>query len=68
MKIILLVRDPRGTIASRHHCAWCPGNPDCGDPERLCNDLESDYHTAITFHKSYPNKFMYADPNFLIDT
>ena len=58
VKIILLVRDPRGTIASRHHREWCPGNPDCEDPERLCSDLESDYHTAIKFYKSYPDRFM----------
>ena len=58
MKIILLVRDPRGTISSRHERLWCPGKIDCDSPERLCSDLESDYHTAIAFSKSYPGKFM----------
>ena len=60
MKIILLVRDPRGTITSRRHVKWCPGEPTCIEPEKLCNDLEDDYHTAIKFRKLYPDRFMYA--------
>ena len=56
------MRDPRGTIASRHHREdWCPGNPDCEDPERLCSDLESDYHTSIKFSKLYQDRFMYVN-------
>lgn len=58
MKIIYLVRDPRGTLASRHHRDWCPGKPDCDDPKRLCDDLESDYYTAFRFNKLYPDQFM----------
>ena len=58
MKVILLVRDPRGTIASRHHRDWCPGNTDCDDSKKLCNDLEADYHTAMKFYKVYPDRFM----------
>ena len=58
MKVILLVRDPRGTISSRHERLWCPGKPDCDSPERLCSDLESDHRTAIEFSKNYPDNFM----------
>ena len=61
MRIILLVRDPRGTISSRQSesvTKWCSGNRDCGKPERLCGDLEMDYHTAVKFSVKYPDRFM----------
>ena len=58
MQISLLVRDPRGTIASRHHREWCPGQPDCDDPKRLCNDLEADYYTARKYYQIYTDRFM----------
>jgi hypothetical protein len=29
VRILNLVRDPRGTMASRSHRDWCPKNPDC---------------------------------------
>ncbi|KAF4525472.1 hypothetical protein B566_EDAN004884, partial [Ephemera danica] len=35
VKMVLLVRDPRGTIQSRHHREWCPESPDCDEPELL---------------------------------
>jgi len=56
--VILLVRDPRGTIQSRQHRTWCPGNPDCDDPRLLCQDLEDDFETAEKFRKIYKGKFM----------
>ncbi|XP_059093340.1 carbohydrate sulfotransferase 1-like isoform X2 [Tigriopus californicus] len=46
LRILLLVRDPRGTMQSRTHRVWCPGNPDCEDPAMLCSDLVNDYKTA----------------------
>jgi hypothetical protein len=41
VRVLLLVRDPRGTMESRNHRDWCPGNPDCEDPAKLCSDLVS---------------------------
>ena len=62
MRIILLVRDPRGTMSSRRVRSsvlkWCSGKPDCDKPERLCGDLETDYHTAVKFSVKYPDRFM----------
>ncbi|XP_065355913.1 carbohydrate sulfotransferase 4 [Calliphora vicina] len=55
--IILLVRDPRGTMQSRRHRTWCGGNPDCEDPQMLCEDLEADYKTADILLKKYPARF-----------
>ena len=53
LRVLLLVRDPRGTVESRHHRTWCPGNPDCTDPARLCADLEADFHTASRLRGTY---------------
>lgn len=55
-KVLLLIRDPRGTIQSRKHRDWCPGQPDCDQPNLLCEDMVSDYKAAIRFRKLYPKK------------
>lgn len=60
VQVLLLVRDPRGTMQSRHHREWCPGNPDCNDPAWLCRDLVSDYHTAKKFLKKFPYSFRFV--------
>ncbi|XP_019876489.1 carbohydrate sulfotransferase 5 [Aethina tumida] len=57
IKALLLVRDPRGTIQSRKHRDWCPGKPDCDQPNNLCADMVSDYSAAIQFKKRYPTTF-----------
>jgi len=57
VKVLLLVRDPRGTIQSRKHRDWCPGNPDCEDPARLCADLVSDYHAVKRLAKEFPGRY-----------
>ncbi|XP_062127355.1 carbohydrate sulfotransferase 4 [Drosophila sulfurigaster albostrigata] len=57
MRIVLLVRDPRGTMQSRRHRVWCAGNEDCEDPALVCQDLVDDYKTAETLLKSYPGRF-----------
>ena len=49
VQVLLLVRDPRGTMQFCHQCVWCPGNPDCEDPASVCQDLVSDYNTAKKF-------------------
>ncbi|KAK4302100.1 hypothetical protein Pmani_025787 [Petrolisthes manimaculis] len=55
VRVLLLVRDPRGTIQSRHHREWCPDNPDCNDPVRLCQDLVDDYKAAIILRTQFPH-------------
>uniref|UniRef100_A0A1B6DXR3 Sulfotransferase domain-containing protein n=1 Tax=Clastoptera arizonana TaxID=38151 RepID=A0A1B6DXR3_9HEMI len=57
IRVIYLVRDPRGTMQSRRHRDWCPGQPDCWDPSRLCTDLTSDYSAALRFAEKFPNTF-----------
>ncbi|KAK7580745.1 hypothetical protein V9T40_001374 [Parthenolecanium corni] len=57
VKIVYLVRDPRGTLQSRTHREWCPENSDCYDPLRLCSDLISDYSAAVRFRQKFPKTF-----------
>ncbi|KAJ8970088.1 hypothetical protein NQ317_018045 [Molorchus minor] len=57
VKVVLLIRDPRGTLQSRRHRDWCPGEPDCDQPNNLCADMVSDYSAAIQLKKRYPNRF-----------
>jgi len=57
LKIVLLVRDPRGTIQSRKHRDWCPGNPDCDDPSKLCSDLTDDYYALQELMADFPDRY-----------
>ncbi|KAK5649750.1 hypothetical protein RI129_000779 [Pyrocoelia pectoralis] len=57
VRILLLVRDPRGTLQSRKHRNWCPGVPDCDQPNILCEDMVSDYEAAIRLKSEYPLRF-----------
>jgi hypothetical protein len=42
LKIIYLVRDPRGTLSSRAKLDWCQANPKCREPYQLCAHIEED--------------------------
>lgn len=55
--MVLLIRDPRGTLQSRKHRDWCPGESDCDQPNTLCADMVSDYSAAIQLKKIYPDRF-----------
>ncbi|XP_031358473.1 carbohydrate sulfotransferase 5-like [Photinus pyralis] len=57
VRVLLLIRDPRGTLQSRKHRDWCPGAPDCDQPNLLCEDIVADYKTAIRFQNEYPTRF-----------
>lgn len=61
VRVVLLVRDPRGTMQSRHHRDWCPGHPDCEDPAKLCQDLVHDYNTARVLRKQFPHSIRYVN-------
>ncbi|XP_046746148.1 carbohydrate sulfotransferase 3-like isoform X2 [Diprion similis] len=57
VRMVLLVRDPRGILQSRKHRNWCPPSPDCSDPALTCADLVSDYKVAVELLKKYPTRF-----------
>jgi len=58
VRVLLLIRDPRGTMQSRKHRTWCPGNPDCDDPKMLCQDLVDDFHAFQVLQKEFPGRYM----------
>ncbi|XP_017485760.1 PREDICTED: carbohydrate sulfotransferase 4, partial [Rhagoletis zephyria] len=57
VRMILLVRDPRGTMQSRKHRDWCAGNIDCENPHYVCQDLVADYHAAVELLKEHSSRF-----------
>jgi hypothetical protein len=68
VRVLLLIRDPRGTMQSRKHRIWCPGNPDCDDPKMLCQDLVDDYHAFQVLVKEFPDRYMtYRYEDFSMD-
>jgi len=60
VRLVLLVRDPRGILQSRKHREWCPTKPDCSDPALVCADMVSDFNAAVKFSKKYPLSFRYC--------
>ncbi|XP_057330800.1 carbohydrate sulfotransferase 4-like isoform X2 [Microplitis mediator] len=57
VRMILIVRDPRGVMQSRRRLDWCHNSTDCSDPQVLCNDMVSDYKVAAELKKKYPHTF-----------
>ncbi|XP_012537540.1 carbohydrate sulfotransferase 5 isoform X1 [Monomorium pharaonis] len=57
IRLVLLVRDPRGILQSRKHREWCPAKPDCSDPALVCADMVSDFNAAVELSKKYPRSF-----------
>ena len=64
--MIFLVRDPRGTMASRlgNVRSWCVGNDDCEDPQRLCNELEDQYYISKHLKKKVWIKFQVSSKTY----
>ncbi|XP_070133351.1 carbohydrate sulfotransferase 1 [Drosophila bipectinata] len=56
LRILLLVRDPRGTMYSRKNRNWCEGLKDC-EATSLCEDMVSDFKTAQILREQYRDRF-----------
>lgn len=56
VRVVLLVRDPRGVLQSRKHREWCPGRADCDRAQRLCGDMVADWHAARRLQKRWPGR------------
>ncbi|KAH8410011.1 hypothetical protein KR009_004015 [Drosophila setifemur] len=56
LRVLLLVRDPRGTMYSRRNRNWCDGVRDCEETV-LCRDMVSDFKVAQSLNKAYPGRF-----------
>ncbi|KAL7729908.1 hypothetical protein ACLKA6_014756 [Drosophila palustris] len=57
LRMLLLVRDPRGTMASRANRPWCANNPECSQPTDLCSNMVTDYMIAEKLLQDYPDRF-----------
>lgn len=57
VKIVLLIRDPRGTVTSRKRERWCYMRKDCGDYTKLCQDMISDFQASQYLTDKYPLRF-----------
>ncbi|XP_054272270.1 carbohydrate sulfotransferase 1-like [Macrosteles quadrilineatus] len=57
VRVLYLMRDPRGVMSSRASLGWCRKSPDCGSPTHVCADLVDDYAAALRFDKLFPGKF-----------
>ena len=53
LKVVVLVRDPRGVMNSRSSMDWCKLQT-CSDPFTVCKDLQSDVLAAFQLKKKYP--------------
>ncbi|CAG4924568.1 unnamed protein product [Colias eurytheme] len=58
IKVVLLIRDPRGVMQSRQHRNFCQPSPDCWKPELLCADMISDYVAAGRLLQTYPDRLI----------
>lgn len=57
VKIILMFRDPRGTMTAHERINWCRASEYCRNSTILCKDLIFDFHAAQVLLKKYPSKF-----------
>ena len=53
LKVVVLVRDPRGVMNSRLSMEWCKDRL-CSDPITVCKNLQSDVLAAIRLKKKFP--------------
>jgi len=57
IKVIYLIRDPRGVIAARKFHDWCADKDNCINPQALCDYDLDDYKAAVHLNEKYPNNF-----------
>ena len=56
VRIVLLVRDPRGLIQSRHTKKWCREAPDCAETARVCQFMTDDWTAYKTLSAAHPGR------------
>lgn len=60
LKVIHLVRDPRGTMNSRQQreiAAWCGKYKACSSSQTFCNLVNEDLKHACELQKRYPDRY-----------
>ena len=56
LKIIILMRDPRGIMKSRTDHDWCGKKRHCNNVTELCQQMELDLATAVSLNKIFPDQ------------
>ena len=57
LKVVYLVRDPRGVMNSRLGSVdWCSRSVDCIEPARLCSDVSSDLDSFEVLKDRFPDR------------
>ena len=56
VKIVFLVRDPRGVMASRANLTWC-SHSSCSQASQLCLQMEEDLKSYEQLRNLYPEHF-----------
>ena len=64
LKIVFLVRDPRGVMNSRSSMDWCRQKT-CSDAYTVCKDITADILAALQLKKKYPGKKILVPDPFL---
>ena len=59
LKVVYLVRDPRGIYSSRRAMAWC-SNSTCSSPATLCSEMAEDIAVFEELKMRQPHKFFVA--------
>lgn len=58
MKLVHLVRDPRGIWASRRNLDWCMANIGCHSYELLCQQMREDLNAFDDVKRDFPDSFI----------
>lgn len=58
LKVIYLVRDPRGLYSSRRDLAWCNLTRSCIEPTFFCEDMRRDIAVAAELKRTMPDRFL----------
>ncbi|XP_068214375.1 uncharacterized protein [Palaemon carinicauda] len=59
LRVIHLVRDPRGSLHSRMQLSWCKSMA-CSDPETVCSDLLTDLKLATSVKEKFPDRYLFV--------
>ena len=58
LKVIVLVRDPRGMLKSRSTMEWCNTLNKCTDIKSICDNLLDDFLNAKAYASMYPKRIL----------
>lgn len=55
VKVVHLVRDPRGILASRRLLDWCNESKSCAHQDTLCSEIRADLDSFEILKRQFPN-------------